>query len=551
MARPKPPTRDELLLLRRAVVSRAEGADAVMRKMLERPLGGAGAIRELNDLLLFLLAYPASAEQHRMTEHGLRRFQQRLRERLAADARLRDALQDSGLPGCDVVGAYSYALIRWLLKHWPAPVRLHALEASSEQIALLLRPLLTPPEQEAMDQHDGDATGLLASRFGDDDQAQLRGLVEAFANVRASDALRESQFSALSPYVRIVGGPRAPGLSALRFVTEPPFVHPGPLQRSVDVMAILAEPVEPPLALTAGTERRLIATARHVLAITQRETDPVTYAQRAELHGMGRGLTIALFHMDPAHRLSLESYVGFMAFKNGVPMAYGGAWVFPGRTKVGINVFPALRGGESAWFFAQLLRLYRQRFRVPLFEAENYQLGHGNADGLKSGAYWFYYRLGFRPWNARLARIAEREMKRLGSRPGYAVPLAVLKELVADGLMLRIEEDAGQPMVDTTGLVHAAGALAGARGDRTRTLSDTRARAARALGVPDTAANRHALDAWALPLSLVDGLERWPLADRRCIARALAQRAADTEHGYQEALRRCTRLLRAWAGDQV
>lgn len=547
MARTRTLTRDEVLRLRRAAVSRADGADQAVRGALERPLGSTAAIKELHDLLLFLEAYPTSAEQHRIAVTGMRRFRQRLHERITDDARLREALQDSGLAGGDVVGSYSYTMVRWLLKHWPAPVLLHDLDASAEQLSLLVRPLLTPPEQEALDQCGGDAAELLAALFGAGGQAQLKGLVQALAGGGMGQGQREALFNALSCYVRIVGSPKAPSLSTLRFVAEAPSFHPGPLQRSVDVPALLARPVEPPLPLTAGAHRRLIATARQVLALMQRETDPVTYAQRAELHAMGRGLTIALFHMDPAHRLSLESYVGFMAFKNGVPMAYGGAWVFPGRTKVGINVFPALRGGESAWFFAQLLRLYHQRFSVPLFEAENYQLGHGNPDGLRSGAYWFYYRLGFRPWNERLARIAAREAKRLGSQPGYEVPLPLLKELVADGLVLRIRDDEGQPMVDTAALVHAAGALAGAAGDRPRALRDARARARRMLGVPDAAAKRAALEDWALPLALIDDLERWPVADRRCIARALALRSAGTEHGYQEALRRCTRLLHAWA----
>ena len=64
---------------------------------------------------------------------------------------------------------------------------------------------------------------------------------------------------------------------------------------------------------------------------------------------MGRGLTIALYALAPAYRLAFDSYVGFMAFRNGAPLAYGGAWTFPGRSKIGINIFPAQRGGESGW----------------------------------------------------------------------------------------------------------------------------------------------------------------------------------------------------------
>jgi hypothetical protein len=56
------------------------------------------------------------------------------------------------------------------------------------------------------------------------------------------------------------------------------------------------------------------------------------------------------------------------------------------------------------WFFAQLLRLYHSAFDVDRFEAGNYQVGYGNPEGLRSGAYWFYDRLGFRPMTAAIAR---------------------------------------------------------------------------------------------------------------------------------------------------
>jgi hypothetical protein len=126
-----------------------------------------------------------------------------------------------------------------------------------------------------------------------------------------------------------------------------------------------------------------------------------------------------------------------------VPLAYGGAWIFPGTSKVGINVFPALRGGESAWFFAQLLRLYRQRFGVDRFEAENYQLGHNNPDGLKSGAYWFYYRHGVPPGTKEVATHGSREFKKLVVTQGSPSAVEAAEELVEHGLEVIIEERTG------------------------------------------------------------------------------------------------------------
>jgi hypothetical protein len=303
--------------------------------------------------------------------------------------------------------------------------------------------------------------------------------------------------------------------------------------------------------LPANQQRALIDTARTVLATLHRETDPVTHAGAVELFDMGRGLRIALYHLDVEHRLPFDSYVGFMAFRNGVPLAYGGAWIFPGRSKVGINVFPALRGGESAWFFTQLLRLYRQRFGVDRFEAENYQLGHNNPDGLKSGAYWFYYRLGFRPVTKALQRIAESEFKMLTSRKDHQVPLKLLKQLVEQGLELAVESNA-VPVTDTAALTMAIQRYVAEQfeGDRKRAMRRTLERLARTLPLGDlvswTVGERQALYLWAIPLGMVAELEHWSPASKQALVKLIRDKGASTETAHQKTMSKHIGLLAAW-----
>ncbi|MBK9983286.1 MAG: hypothetical protein IPP15_12935 [Saprospiraceae bacterium] len=55
------------------------------------------------------------------------------------------------------------------------------------------------------------------------------------------------------------------------------------------------------------------------------------------------------------------------------------------------------RNGESAFILAQLLRVYKHVFKLSYFEVEPYQFGLDNPEGIASGAFWFYYRFGFRP----------------------------------------------------------------------------------------------------------------------------------------------------------
>lgn len=550
MSNRKPLSRDAVLQLRKAVVTRSAGADDLMERALRRPLGSAASIHELHDLLLFVEAYPASMAQYRSAVRNVKGFRRALGARLKDDRRLREQLRDTGMQGCDMVGLYSFGLAHWLLRRWPGRIELHSADAERQVAETSLLPMLTMAEREVLEQLDGDTEQFLRSAFGKDAGARFHGLIRTLAEHPMDDGLREALFSNLQPYLRMVGDERTPSLTGLRMSLLEPFHHEGALERTTDAVRIIAQPIAGALPLTRAKRRELIDMGRMVLALMQRETDPITYAGSAEAFDMGRGLMIALYHLDARHRLALEGYVGFMAFKNGVPMAYGGAWLFPGRSKVGINVFPALRGGESAWFFAQLMRLYRQRFDVRVFEAENYQLGHGNADGLRSGAYWFYYRLGFRPWNEPLARIAERELDRM--RAGEPVPIARLKRLVADGLVLRLADDPA-PLIETSVLLNRAQehlVLQGTEGRR-RTVEAMRSRLCGALGMEPAEMHslelRLALDAWAPLCDMIADLHSWPQQERRRMASALRARATGDEQAHQALLRRCPRLLSAWA----
>ena len=166
--------------------------------------------------------------------------------------------------------------------------------------------------------------------------------------------------------------------------------------------------------------------ARATLALLARETDPVTWpaVDGVRWFDLGRGMTIALYPMHPARRFALDSHVGFLLFKNGLPVAYGGGWPFLGSCRIGVNVFPAYRGGESALLFCQVLRTYAQRYGVARFVVEPYQFGAGNREGLQSGALWFYWRLGFRPVDARAAALGAAEFAADGRGPRLSAAAA-------------------------------------------------------------------------------------------------------------------------------
>lgn len=555
MVRPPVLRHADIVALRRLVTRGGDERLALLREAADRPLRAPSAMREWHDLLLFVAAHPRSDREVAWANEHLARVMVRVEQ---LPARVRAGLLNSGIAGAPVEGCFSLALVRWLHRQWPGRVVLASLGASLDDVRETLRALVLPVEQESVDSHVADAEDLLALLFGSSQSQWLPLLLARLDALAVPDAIREQWFARLQAYVRVDGAATDCSITLSRTPTGSPLF--ADTQRSVDVPSTLAQPAPPPLRLTASAARQLIDVARTVLCTMERETDPITFASAVSLYDMGRGLRIALFSLDVPHRLPFDSYVGFLALRNGVPLAYGGAWIFPGRSKVGINVFPSQRGGESAWFFAQLLRLYRGVFGVERFEAENYQLGYGNPEGLRSGAYWFYYRLGFRPTTPALQRVAARESNRLTERRGYVVPRAVLLTLVEAGLELTLR-DSTLPPCDTAQLVDAVVRHIVTRyeGDRQRAIATARRRLHRILSLAPSRARDHdrdrtwtaperlMLERWLLPLDLIDDLEHWSPAERRRLAHVIRSKGEANERRHQRLLRRHSRLLSAWA----
>jgi len=142
-------------------------------------------------------------------------------------------------------------------------------------------------------------------------------------------------------------------------------------------------------------------------------------------------LEIVLLGVLPEKRLPVRAGYAPFFFRNGVPVGYGDAFVFGERIEVSFNIFPAFREGESAWCFVRLLKLYRQLFGSTVFTIDPYQIGLGNDEAIDSGAFWFYRKLGFRPTDPKIERLARAEEKR--KRRSSA---ATLRKLATSAMVL-------------------------------------------------------------------------------------------------------------------
>ncbi|CAG0992688.1 hypothetical protein BURK1_02356 [Burkholderiales bacterium] len=545
------PLRAEAVRALRATLSRFGRGTLMLRRAAlddasRRGFADARALLDYHDLMLFVRAHPATPREYARAGGELARVAGALRavaERGRAGERR--ALAQTGVAWSEVKACFGLPIARWLVVRHPGAARLDAIDDHPLPLAEAIAPALPPLQSDVAGGGSLDGDGIVAAFAGTGDR--LAWLVRTFDALPASGAVRERLFEATGAWTTIALRGSSLSRTFLRGPAHAPFVVRR-LEREVDLAAALLAPLPRATPPSPAKRAAIVDASRGTLAVLGRETDAMstTTARDTELHRLGRGVSIALHAPAAGRRGALDAHVGFVLYRNGVPVAYGGGWPFAGGCRIGVNVFPAFRGGESAWLFAQVLRAYRQRFGVTRFVVEPSQYGEGSREGLVSGAFWFYWRLGFRPVVARIRALAEREAAMLADDPRHRAPIAVLRRFTASDLALDVVPGPAPP--DPVVLAERASAWLAkrGRGDPARAEREAIAVAERLLGraAPRAGAVHEAWRAWAPLLAQCDAIARWPDAARAGVAAVLAAKARD-EFAYQRRLLGHTRLCAA------
>lgn len=518
----------------------------------EGRLHTARTLIDYHDLLLFIRAFPPSEGDHQRAGEELERLAGLVAQQVKARGATREALTDSGLVGAPSCASFSIDLARWLVQEGGGTVRLDSLTGDEDQMRALLVAAALPAEAEAMDHSGYTVHERVREACGGDDAAALQWIVRAIDGMATTHPLRNALWQVLNPLLLIDAPPRSLTRTFCRGLSTP--VHRYTPTSAVDAMRIIRTPLPPPRRLKADERSRLVNAVRGALLGHLRETDTTTLCDPAavEWQDLGDGLGMALLPLPPGRRTAFDSYVGYILFSNAVPVAYGGAWIFPGRSKVGINVFPAFRGGPSMLLFARIMQCYAQRYGVECFEAESYQLGHGNADGIRSGAYWFYYRAGFRSEDPRLFALAEAERAILASDRNHRTPAATLRKLVAGSMRLHLTPSTA-PDFEPGALSEAVlQYLAGvSQGDRASAARRCAEHVRKVLGVSDHRRwpmdEQRSFSDLGPAIDLIPDLAEWTTRKKRSLLALMRAKGQITEDRYIAALRAHERLMAAWA----
>lgn len=522
-------------------------------------------LMDWHETLLFMSAFPDDAEVSQHAERALARTRgivEAMRSRLGPrDMR---SLANSGIAGTSLDCSFTLDGLRWLAHRFPRDVDvIWDDESLGSEFESILSSLVCPVEYDGLLDPNLSVRDWL--KLGGVKSSTLRWIVDQFERLRLGrcrDApLLDRLFDQLELHVRWSLRDPLASRTTCRFPKRPIFAH-APGGQVVPSPPPIAEVVSAPLPaaskLTIVQSKQLLDVARAALASRSRETDPVTYAEPRDvtLLQLERGIDILLMGMTHERRLPIEGFIGHMVAKNRVPIAYGGGWVAFDACTIGINLFETFRGGESAHVFAQVLRAFRDIFNVRTFRVDPYQYGEGNEEAIRSGAFWFYYRFGFRPVDPDIRELASREAAKIAADRSHRTGLAMLRRFATGGLQLDlVDRDKNvPPMVDITRLSLAAtrwiarhhdGDRAAAQAAAVRTVS-------RALGVTSMTtwpqSEQDSFASLAVIMAMIPDLSRWSRQDRLRLVALMRAKGGPWETAYLHRLRLHSTLQAACAG---
>ena len=524
-------------------IKKSTGSAAVTEKLKAfsaRKPASAAVIKSYHDLLLFHKAFPANKKILELAVSELNRLSLLVKNIYeGSNIKWQLSLMGTGIANSNTICSYSYPITQWLSDRFPDQVQWQSCKASKEFSRNILQLMLPQVEYEKSSQGDLYMQARLERVSGlHKPNDQLRWLLQLFDSAPLSQKIKEEIYLQWQIYIRWQLKNTAFSRTFLCLPVENIFYQKGFIKVN-DSTSILAQKLSPPSQLSYLQKNALLDIIRASLACYNRETEAIMHAdpEDIELFDLGRGLQVALIGMKKERRLSLESYFGYMAFKNGIPVSYGGGWIWGERCKIGINIYPPFRSGESAWLFCQIMRVYYQYFKVRHFIVKPYQFGKGNPEGLKSGAFWFYYKLGFRPANENIKLDAAIEWEKINCNKNYKTPIAILRHFTSSHKEWMLAEhpipsfDAGKISAAITEMINREYG-----GERNRAITECSNKMKKALPLRlsrrTSVAESQVMENWSLLTGLISGIDNWTKTQKKELSAIIQSKISGKERDY-------------------
>ena len=503
-------------------------------------------MQRLHEVLCFMRAYPDNATVLRAVESLLRGFARR------ADVRARrDALAYTGIAGTTLWFPFFYPTALWLAQRWPTRLVLERADAvAGTSIADVLPALVTPVEAHGLREARLGGYEMLDAVRGTETDASF--LVRRVAALPVAERVREAIYDTVNPSCLLLPGRGTPNRTRAKFDDVKPAWQAGPLRRERPDLAREARRAPRAFrAATAAEATALIALARAAMVTRQRDLDAFAYASERDVWWIedDGGLAFALIGMQPEHRAVVPAIYGGLTLQNGVPVGYHQCDLVGRSAAISFNTFETFRGGEAAWTLARLLAALVHGFGSRSFSVEPYQLGKDNDEGLASGAWWFYAKLGFRPRARAGLDLARREFALLARSARHRSRPETLRALAEHHLFFDLDPHDPAPLVTpaAVGLAAARRLARRAGGDRSAAVTQVSHAALKLCGLTSlddfSGDERRAWEAYAPVLALLP-LARWTREERSALVRLVRAKAGLSERDYVRRFAQLRRLER-------
>jgi hypothetical protein len=497
-------------------------------------------VLRLHESLCFLRAYPDDLRVLKQVERMLDGFDRRRDLR-----RFSEKLLDTGIAGTPIYYAFYWPMAQWLVARWPDRVSVDwDMFEKADRLKDLLSVLVTYSETPALDLEDYP-TATWVARLKGPDETDAAFLVRRFERLAAIGFLKEAVYDGLDPFFKISPGPGTPSRTKAKAPLRRVHFQTKDLDRQrPDLKTAIAESPRAVRRLGVREGQRYIDLAREAMVTRSRDLDAFSQADPRDvfLVDFGDGLTFAGMGMIPERRLLLESVYGFLTLKNGVPIGYVLSSALFRSSEVAYNVFETFRGGESALVFGRVMSMIHHVFGSTAFTLDPYQLGYGNEEGLKSGAWWFYYKMGFRPVDRTVRRVLGVELRRMAKNPGHRSDHATLLRLAAEYTFYHL----GAPRRDVLGRVDlgaiglaVSDLLAGRFGSRREEgIAWCSSEATHVLGLKSmrgwSRGERLAWERWGPLVMALPGIARWSSKERTDLIEIIRAKGGSSELGFVE-----------------
>jgi hypothetical protein len=394
-------------------------------------------IIKYHDDLCFIQAYPDNKVILTEVNRALSNFS-KIIDQIGKKKREND-FENTGIVGSTISYAFSYQTAEWLYRHYSEDITI-SWEYFDQQDILLefLQALISPFEAPALDDMNLNTEAwikFVASQEGKTDfHWLLHKIVQSGVPERDLEAIYELMDIPLNWNL----GLKTVSRTIARIPLAKTFYQVDKLSnKRLEMRKHVRLPIDAPILVSVSKGRKLIGKSISDLAIRSREIYPLFFANPKDVWmiNLDRAITFIFIGMKPLRRFPLESEYFFLGLKNNIPITYGSGTICIDQIEVAANIFNSFRQGESVFIYAQLMRTFHQMFKTRSFLVQKFQIGaEENEDALKSGAFWFYYKLGFRPIDKDIAIFAEREDKKRQRVKGYRSPLHVLEKLATSDM---------------------------------------------------------------------------------------------------------------------